>query len=202
MMGKKFKTGPKGVIKDWQRYKQLEQKRDVEAKQERIRLANRLAMTCVSDDINKEDLEGACSSAPVDKKTAAAKSQEQDELDNDLMDDEFLQEYIKKRMEELQKKQINLPRFGKVIELKGDKYLDEIDNENKSVTILIHIYDQVKSLHGVFYFKEYNKHSNLKKIPECNLMNDCLDEIASLYTIVKICRIKSTEINLSEKFVS
>ena len=33
-------------------------------------------------------------------------------------------------------------------------------------------------------------------------MNACLDEIASNYPIVKICRVKSYEVNLSDKFVS
>jgi hypothetical protein len=38
-------------------------------------------------------------------------------------------------------------------------------------------------------------------MPECKLMNECLEIIAKDYAIVKICRIKSGEINLSEKFV-
>ncbi len=38
-------------------------------------------------------------------------------------------------------------------------------------------------------------------MPECKLMNECLEVIAKDYAIVKICRIKSGEINLSEKFV-
>ncbi len=39
-------------------------------------------------------------------------------------------------------------------------------------------------------------------MPECKLMNECLEIIARDYAIVKICKIKSVEINLSEKFVS
>ena len=38
-------------------------------------------------------------------------------------------------------------------------------------------------------------------MPECKLMNECLEVIAKDYAIVKICRINSGEINLSEKFV-
>ena len=33
-------------------------------------------------------------------------------------------------------------------------------------------------------------------------MNECLDQLAKDYLIVKFCKIKSLEINLSEKFVS
>ena len=32
-------------------------------------------------------------------------------------------------------------------------------------------------------------------------MNDCLDIICKEYAIVKFCKVKSTEINLSDKFV-
>ena len=35
------------------------------------------------------------------------------------------------------------PKFGKVIELTNDMFLNEIDKENKNVTIIVHIYDQV-----------------------------------------------------------
>ncbi len=37
---------------------------------------------------------------------------------------------------------------------------------------------------------------------ECKIMNDCLDSIANDYNFVKFCRIKSTEIDLSDKFVN
>ena len=60
-------------------------------------------------------------------------------------------------------------------------FLGEIDKEHKDVTIIIHIYDQ--------------------KMPECKLMNECLETIAKDYAVVKFCKVKSTEINLSDKFV-
>ena len=47
-------TGPKGVIKDWQRYKQLEREEREEQDVEKLALAKRLAMTCRTD---KEDQE-------------------------------------------------------------------------------------------------------------------------------------------------
>lgn len=36
------------------------------------------------------------------------------------------------------------PRFGKVIEITNENFLEQIDNENKNVTIIIHIYDSVR----------------------------------------------------------
>ena len=165
-------TGPKGVIKDWQRFKQLENEKNTESQEERLRIAKRLAMTCRSDDLDKEISKEQCSS-----------KQEQTSVDNiekELLDDEFFQEYLKKRLDEMQKKVVSLPRFGKVVELTTETYLNEIDNENPNVTIIIHIYDQ--------------------KITECKTMNNCLDDIASQYPIVKCCKVRSSEINLTDKF--
>jgi len=161
-------TGPKGVIKDWQRFKQLESQKDQEAVAEKRALAKKLSMTCKSADLD-EHLDN--------KKPVVVEEEEQD-----LMEDEFFQEYIKKKFMEMTKKLNDLPKFGEVIELTGETFLSEIDNENKNVKILIHIYDQ--------------------KISECRLMNQCLDMICKDYLVVKFCKIKSVEINLSEKFVS
>lgn len=165
--GRAANTGPKGVIKDWQRFKQLEHQKSLEADLEKQKLVKKLAMTCKSADLD-EHLEKQKIVKPVV------------EEDDDLIDDEFFQEYIKKKFMEMNKKLNDLPKFGKLIELSNETFLSEIDNENKNVKILIHIYDQ--------------------KIPECRLMNECLEQISKDYLIVKICKIRSTEINLSEKF--
>lgn len=160
-------TGPKGVIKDWQRFKQLEQEKNQENERERRELIKKMTLTCRSDDLDKE-LE----------KEGMKKSNE--DVESDLLQDEFLHEYLKKRMEEMTKKLSDLPKFGKVLELTNDMFLNEIDKEHKNVTIIVHIYDQ--------------------KIPECRLMNQCIETIASDYPIVKFCKVRSSEINLSEKF--
>lgn len=80
----------------------------------------------------------------------------------------------------MQNKVLTLPRFGKVVELTSDCFLNEIDNEDKNVTIFVHIYDQ--------------------KMAECKIMNECLEAIAKDYLIIKICKIRSCDINISEKF--
>lgn len=161
-------TGPKGVIKDWQRFKQLEHEKNQENEKERRALAKKLAMTCRSDDLDKE---------AIDKD---AKNSQEDNLECDLLQDEFLKEYLKKRMDEMSRKLNDLPKFGKLFELTNEMFLNEIDKENKNVTIIVHIYDQ--------------------KISECKLMNECLEKIAQDYQRVKFCKVRSTEINLSEKF--
>ena len=43
-----FQTGPKGVIKDWQRYKQLEAEKRASQSLEKMQLAKKLTLTCRS----------------------------------------------------------------------------------------------------------------------------------------------------------
>jgi hypothetical protein len=166
-------TGPKGVIKDWQRFKQLEREKNEDAARERNTLAKKLALTCKSDDLDKE-------LGKESEKAASSKQQQQQQEEDDMLEDEFFKQYVQQKFEEMQKKNQALPRFGLVRELKSDTFLSEIDKEHKDVTVLVHIYDQ--------------------KMSECRLMNKCLDIIAKDYAIVKICKVLSTEINLSDKF--
>ena len=44
-----LQTGPKGVIKDYQRFKQLEREKSEEKKQELAALTKKLALTCRTD---------------------------------------------------------------------------------------------------------------------------------------------------------
>lgn len=167
--GSATNTGPKGVIKDWQRFKQLEQEKNSQDGKERLALAKKLSLTCRSDDLDKELGTTSSKQTPIKEQS----------IDDDI-DEEFFKEYLKKKIEEMHKSTFSLPRFGRVIELTNDTFLNEIDKENKNVKIIIHIYDQ--------------------KMPECKLMNTCLEDIAKSYAIVKICKINSCEINLSDKF--
>lgn len=50
-----FNSGPKGVINDWRKYKQLEVEQRQEQKNEMERLIKKLSMTCRSDlDLQKD----------------------------------------------------------------------------------------------------------------------------------------------------
>ncbi|KAM0728141.1 Phosducin-like protein [Formica fusca] len=156
-------TGPKGVIKDWQRYKQLEaEKRELQEK-EKLELIKKLSLTCRSAlDEEKEKL---------------------NETDPDLVNlltDEFLLEYQKQRMKEMLAKTEKLC-FGKVIDLENaDQFLQAIDEEDKSVTIIVHIYED--------------------NVPGCEAMNGCLISLAEEYPHVKFCRILGSIAGLSKQF--
>ncbi|PNF27863.1 Phosducin-like protein [Cryptotermes secundus] len=124
--GSSTNTGPKGVMKDWQRFKQLEIEKRAEQEKERQALIEKLSLTCKSP--MEED---AKKNADVDPEMA------------ELLSDEFLLQYQKQRMEEMMAKLATLPTFGKVLNLKdGQEFLDAIDKEDKAVTIVVHIYEE------------------------------------------------------------
>lgn len=86
-----------------------------------------------------------------------------------LLADEFLLEYQRQRMKEMLATAEKL-RFGKVIDLENtNQFLEAIDEEDESVTIIIHIYEH--------------------KIPGCEAMNGCLISLAEEYPSKKFCKI-------------
>lgn len=176
--GSSSNTGPKGVIKvsflfriniyleiifliifftlkDWQRFKQIETEKQAVLAKERIELIKKLSLSCRTDlDEEKEKLE------ETDPELA------------DLLTDEFLITYQKQRMKEMLAKAEKL-RFGQLINLEtADQFVESIDNEDKSVTIIIHIYED--------------------KVIGCKTMNGCLTALAEDYPFVKFCKISGT----------
>lgn len=121
--GSAANTGPKGVIEDWRRYKQLEAEQREEQNAERIRLAQKLSLTCRT---TEED--------------EAAK--EIEELLNGDEEDKFLKQYRIQRLQAMHKQIEIRSRFGLIYELTRISFLEAIDNEQPEVTILIHIYKQ------------------------------------------------------------
>jgi hypothetical protein len=73
-------TGPKGVLEDWRRFKQLETEKREENELERLELAKKLALTCRSE---REDREA--------EKVTEKLEQELDGFE----DDEFMQVLIR-----------------------------------------------------------------------------------------------------------
>jgi len=121
-------TGPKGVLKDWQRYKQLETEQREAAELERLALAQKLSLTCRTE---QQDQQAREQEAAVDR-----------ELE-ELLDDGFLESYMQKRMEEMVAATQNLTkRFGQVVELHtGESFLDCVDREEKRVTVVVLVHE-------------------------------------------------------------
>lgn len=158
-------TGPKGVVKDWQRFKQLESEKRAEQEKERLDLFKKLSLTCKS-------------ALDEDREKNSLEDQELSEL---LADDTFLLEYQKQRMQEMMSKINSLPKFGKVYSLKdSQEFLDAIDKEHKSVTIVVHIYEE--------------------NVPGCDAMNGCLISLSQEYTQVKFCKVVASVTGVSKRF--
>jgi hypothetical protein len=96
--GSSTNTGPKGVMKDWQRFKQLETQKRAEQEKERQALIQKLSLTCKSalDEEREND-------ADVDPEIA------------ELLSDEFLLQFQKQRMEEMMSKLTTLPKDRKSV---------------------------------------------------------------------------------------
>lgn len=165
--GSASNTGPKGVLEDWRRFKQLEAENRAELEKERIALAKKLTLSV------KPERE-----ATEDKKIEEI----EDEL-NELLDEEFLLQYQKQRMQELMSQLQKTPKFGKVITLNTkDEFLEAIDKEDAKVKVVIHIYN----------------HSS----QACESMNGCLDVLAADYPDIKFCKIFADVTGMSRHFRS
>ncbi|XP_064605623.1 phosducin-like protein [Liolophura sinensis] len=165
--GTSTNTGPKGVLNDWREFKKLESEKREEAERERQALLKKLSLTCRSH---------------LDDEKEKEKDQlflEQIEKDLEEFEDEFMKEYRQRRIEEMRNALIAVPKFGKLYSLSPGDFSDSIDKEKASVTIIVHLYEDV---------------------PACESMNTCLMCLAEEYPTVKFCKMKASEAKLSLKF--
>jgi len=166
--GRSVNTGPKGVVQDWRRFKQLETERRKEADREKAELVKKLAHTCRShlDDEKEQRADDAL--------------MQELEMELDDLDKEFLKQYQEKRLEELRKTYEAMPKFGKVLNISKDEFVEAIDKEKPTVTVIVHLFED--------------------RIGGCDVMNKCLDCLALEYPTVKFCRIRASEAKLSYRF--
>ncbi|XP_047229463.1 phosducin-like protein [Girardinichthys multiradiatus] len=177
--GSAVNTGPKGVINDWRKYKQLEVEQKQEQKNEMERLIKKLSMTCRSDlDLIKEKEE---EKKLKDKIKSKMTMQEYNMLQEEEDDEDFLQQYRMQRIKEMQRQLCRGKRFEQVHELNsGEEFLEALDKEDKSTLIMIHIYEP--------------------EIPGCDAMSGSLMCLAHEYPQVKFCSVRSMSISTSALF--
>lgn len=154
-------TGPKGVIEDWRKFKQLENEKRTENEKAKVELAKKLTMT-----VRSEEPEQAL---------------DDPELAELLNDEQFLLKYRKKRIEEMMHQTTLKKKFGEFLRLRTDQeFLDAIDQEDKAVTIIIHIFDN--------------------HIEACRNMNLCLMQLCKVYQTIKFAGIHASEVGVSSTF--
>ncbi|XP_030062819.1 phosducin-like protein isoform X2 [Microcaecilia unicolor] len=177
--GSSVNTGPKGVINDWRRFKQLETEQHEQQCKELEQLIQKLSVTCRSHlDEQKEEQKQKDLGEKISRKMTVQEYSLQDEED-----EEFLQQYRKQRMQEMRKQLHKGQQFQQVFEItSGEGFLDTIDKEHKNTLIMIHIYED--------------------GIPGSDSLNGCMICLANEYPMVKFCRVKSSLIGASTRFTS
>ncbi|KAM3842452.1 phosducin-like protein [Diretmus argenteus] len=177
--GSAVNTGPKGVINDWRKYKQLEVEQKQEQKKEMERLIKKLSMTCRSDlDQEKDDEK---QKALQDKIKGKMTLQEYNMLQEEEDDEDFLQHYRMQRIEEMRRQLCIGKRFEQVYELSsGEDFLEALDQEDKSTLVMIHIYEP--------------------EVPGCEAMSGSLLCLAQEYPLIKFCSVRSAAISTSTLF--
>lgn len=156
-------TGPKGVLSDYRRFEQVQKQEADHEKQEQLAQMQREAVTCRS---------------ALDEEKQTAKS----ELPSD---EAFLRDYKARRMGELKEQASKGPAgqrryFGNLLEIRGDKFADVIDNAPSNVFVIIHIYDEF--------------------LAACRSLNKALTKLAKMYPTAKFCRVQAEHVQVSDAF--
>jgi len=125
--GSSCNTGPKGVMKDYQRFKQLQREQKEDEKEELSLLSKQFSLTCRT---NAED-----------EKAKEEEQKLEDEL-SELFGDSCIQQFVQKRMNEMLLQEASRLRFGVVYPLTDcDQFLAAIDGEDKNVSIIVLLHE-------------------------------------------------------------
>ncbi|WJX14660.1 hypothetical protein P8452_04885 [Trifolium repens] len=112
-------------------------------------------------------------SIPKDKSWIHSKTHDQlQDLEDDLDDDRFLQEYRKKRLAEIQEA-AKVLRFGSVTPISGSDFVREVSQAPSDVWVVVILYKD--------------------GIPECGVLMECIEELATMYPATKFVKIISTD---------
>nr|XP_028576066.1 phosducin-like protein isoform X3 [Podarcis muralis] len=174
-------TGPKGVINDWRRFKQLETEQREEQCREMKRLIQKLSMTCRSHLDDEEDKRKQ--QELQEKLDGKLTLQEYSALREGPDDEEFLQQYRKQRMEEMRLQLRGGQHFQQVVEIhSGEAFLDTIDKAPKNSLVMVHVYED--------------------DVPGADSLHGCMVCLATEYPVVKFCRVRSSLIGASSRFTT
>ncbi|KAI9289699.1 thioredoxin-like protein [Umbelopsis sp. AD052] len=159
------KTGPKGVLADYAFHKQLKS----EADQARLRAYHKRmvnqAITTTSYGQDQQEL------------VLEHINSDEDEIDNE--DEDAIQAYRQQRLKEFAR--ISNPAvrrqqkvFGQVDDIDANEFSTIIDNEWKSVPIVIHLYDE--------------------SIPHCRQVDDIFADLARKYAMARFVRVSAHDL--------
>ncbi|CAI9272850.1 uncharacterized protein LOC111888856 [Lactuca sativa] len=104
----------------------------------------------------------------IDNKT----EEELEDLEDDLDDNRFLEEYRRKRLAEM-KQTVKVAKFGSVIPISGSDFVREVSQAPSDVWVVV-----------ILYKDGY---------PECGVLMQCVEELATMYSATKFVKIISTD---------
>ncbi|XP_021890351.1 phosducin-like protein 3 [Carica papaya] len=104
----------------------------------------------------------------IDNKT----EDELEGLEDDLDDDRFLEEYRKKRLAEM-REAAKIIKYGSVIPISGSDFVREVSQAPPDVWVVVILYKE--------------------GFPECGLLMNCLENLATRYPATKFVKIISTD---------
>ncbi|KAL6551425.1 hypothetical protein OROGR_007579 [Orobanche gracilis] len=112
-------------------------------------------------------------SKPKDKVWVDGKTDEEiEDLEDDLDDDRFLEDYRKKRLAEMRKSS-NISNFGSLIPISGSDFVREVSEAPQDLWVVVLLYKD--------------------GYPECRLLLQCLEDLAKRYPSTKFVKIISTD---------
>jgi hypothetical protein len=175
--GYSVNTGPKGVLRDWELYKEQEEAlRQIKAA-ELIQMVKDSSITC------RTEAEDSAAAAVVDK--IAEEIGQSDDLDELLMSDSVLEEFVKQRMSQMIRSgQQQSSSSASLVEIRdGEEFLHMVDASPERTSVVIHIYDEKRG--------------------ECGRMNEALETLAGSGTLasnVQLCKMRADAAGLSGHF--
>lgn len=176
--GSAVNTGPKGVINDWRRYKQLETEQSNEQKREMEQLVKRLSMTCKSHNDEEKDKQ---KQKELEEKINGKMTMQEYNMLNKEDDEDFLEQYRKQRIEEMKQQLCHAQVYKQVFDIRsGEEFLDTVDKEPKNTVVIVLIYED--------------------DIPGAEAASGSVICLASEYPGVKFCRVKCSLLGTSSKF--
>ncbi|KAK1423243.1 hypothetical protein QVD17_18540 [Tagetes erecta] len=112
-------------------------------------------------------------SKPKDKNWIDHKTEEElEDLEDHLDDDRFLIEYRRHRLAEM-KRVLKVAKFGSIIPISGSDFVREVSQAPSDVWVVVVLYKD--------------------GFPECGVLMQCMEELATMYPSTKFVKIVSTD---------
>lgn len=160
---KKSKTGVKGVLADYKAHCKYEKAQQEAALQHRHAVMMRMA--------EGHKLTAEESAMYANNTNNENTADNENGLDSEDEDDEFLDEFRKKRLQELMLKS-NKPTFHACKEVGTADFLEEVDNEDQRVVVVVHLYES--------------------SVQSCVRMNRFLEEMCRTMPEIKFLRMNAS----------